>query len=191
MTDPAMSATPEITAQNRALTTADLPATRALEAAVFGPGRFARTAYRIREGNPAISAFCYGAFLGPRLIASLRMTPIAIGTTSPHLLLGPLTVSPDFTGQGYGRGLIAHALAAAKSARIGVVTLVGDMPYYGRFGFAPMPLGKILFPGPVNPARVLACELTPGTLAAATGMIKATPVKAPILNAPTLKARSA
>lgn len=186
MIKPATPANPAITAQNRVLTAADLPAVRALEAAVFGPGRFARTAYRIREGKPAISQFCYGAFLGPKLIASLRMTPIAIGMTNPHLLLGPLTVSPEFTGQGYGRALIADALAAAKSASVGVVTLVGDMPYYGRFGFTPMPPGKILFPGPVNPARILACELTPDTLAAATGIITATPFKAPIL-----KARSA
>lgn len=186
MTIPPMNPAPEITAHNRLLTPADLPAVSALEAAVFGPGRFARTAYRVREGNPAISAFCYGAFLGPRLIASLRMTPIVIGTTGPHLLLGPLSVAPDFSGQGYGRGLIAHALASAQTSGIGIVTLVGDMPYYGRFGFTPVPPGKILFPGPVNPARVLACELTPGTLAAATGMVTATPLKAP-----TLKARSA
>lgn len=168
----------ETTAQNRALTPADLPAVRALEATVFGPGRFARTAYRIREGNPAVSAFCHGTFLGPRLIASLRMTPIVIGTTSPHLLLGPLSVAADFTNQGFGRSLIAKALASAKASGIGIVTLVGDMPYYGRFGFTPMPPGKILFPGPVNPARVLACELTPGTLAPASGMVTAAALKA-------------
>ncbi len=178
--------TTDLTVQNRPLTAADLPAVRTLEAAIFGPGRLTRTAYRVREGNPAISPFCTGAFLGPRLIASLRLTPIAIGTTGPHLLLGPLTVDAGFTGQGFGRGLIAQALAAAKSSGIGVVTLVGDMPYYGRLGFTPVPPGKIVFPGPVNPARVLACELTTGTLAAATGMVTATPFKAP-----SLKARSA
>ncbi|MEQ1695150.1 MAG: N-acetyltransferase [Hyphomicrobiaceae bacterium] len=175
----------EISAQNRSLTHADLPAIRALEATVFGPGRFARTAYRIREGNPAISAYCYGTFLGPRLIASLRMTPIAIGTTSPHLLLGPLSVAAGSTNQGYGRSLIAQALSSAKASGIGIVTLVGDMPYYGRFGFTPVAPGKILFPGPVNPARVLACELTPGTRATASGMVTATAFKSP-----TLKARS-
>ena len=174
MTNHPMPAASQITAANRPLTASDLPAVSALEATVFGPGRFTRTAYRVREGHPAVSTFCYGAFVGPRLIASLRMTPINIGTSGPHLLLGPATVAPDFTGQGFGRALIAQALAAASSANIGIVTLVGDVPYYGRFGFAPVPPGKILFPGPVNPARILACELTPGTLANATGLVAAT-----------------
>jgi predicted N-acetyltransferase YhbS len=181
MTTPATLPKPDLTAHNRSLATADLPAVRALEAFVFGPGRFARTAYRVREGHPALSPFCGGAFIGPRLIASLRLTPIAIGTSQPHLLLGPLSVAADYAGLGYGKALVNEALASAKAAGIGIITLVGDMPYYSRFGFTPVPPGKILFPGPVNPARILACELTPGTLATATGMVVAS----------TLKARSA
>lgn len=181
MTTPATPPNPDGTAQNRQLVFTDVSAIATLEATVFGPGRFARTAYRVREGHPALSPFCRGAFLGPRLIASLRLTPIAIGTSKPHLLLGPLSVAPDYAGLGYGKALVNEALTEAKANGIGLVTLVGDMPYYGRFGFTPAPPGKILFPGPVNPARILACELTPGTLATATGMVVAL----------TLKARSA
>lgn len=157
----------------RHLTPLDLPAACELHAAVFGPGRFARTAYRVREGSPLVSPFCRGAFSNGQLIASLRMTPVAIGATRPHLLLGPLAVAPEFAGQGYGRRLIAEALADGKGCGIGIVTLVGDLPYYGRFGFNPVPPGTIVFPGPVNPGRILACELTPGTLTAANGLVTA------------------
>jgi len=157
----------------RHLTLADLPGVCRLQARVFGPGRFARTAYRIREGTPQVSPFCRGAFIGPALIASLRMTPVAIGASRPHLLLGPLAVAPEFSGQGFGRRLIAEALADGKARGMGIVTLVGDLPYYGRFGFSPVRPGTILFPGPVNPGRILACELTPGTLTAATGVVTA------------------
>ena len=162
--------------QTRHLTAADLPAVRSLEAGAFGPGRFARTAYRIREGMPQLSPFCRAAILDGHVIASLRMTPIAIGTSRPHLLLGPLTVAAAHTNQGHGRRLIAESLADAKAHHIGIVTLVGDLPYYGRFGFVSARPGTIQFPGPVNPARILACELTEGALATATGLITATPL---------------
>jgi predicted N-acetyltransferase YhbS len=140
----------------------DLPAIRALHAQVFGPGRFARTAYRVREGTPAISAYCRAALCGNSLVASLRMTLVAIGGAGPHLLLGPLAVAPAFTGRGFGRSLVSSALAHAKRDGIGLVVLVGDLSYYERFGFASVPPGQISFPGPVNPARILACELTRG-----------------------------
>lgn len=157
----------------RCLTHTDLQSVSALHALVFGPGRFARTAYRVREGTPAISRFCYGAFLGDRLIASLRMTPISIGASGPHVLLGPLAVHPEFAGQGHGKALVALSLSHAKACGIGIVALIGDLPYYARFGFAPVKPGQIVFPGPVNPARILACELTPSTLNAATGLVTA------------------
>lgn len=159
----------------RPVRTEDVAAISALHARVFGPGRFARTAYRVREGTPAVSPYCRVAFLGPEMVACLRMTPVSIGGTGTHLLLGPLAVSPDFTGQGYGRALVADALAAAEAARVGVVVLVGDKPYYERFGFQPVKPGQIMFPGPVNPARILAREITPGGLAGARGPIAAAP----------------
>jgi predicted N-acetyltransferase YhbS len=87
--------------------------------------------------------------------------------------LGPLAVDPDFAGKGFGRALIAEALAAAKAGRIRLVVLVGDEPYYGRFGFHPVPPGQITLPGPVDARRLLAAELEAGTLSSYRGAVAA------------------
>ncbi len=158
---------------NRPLTPADFPAVSRLHAKVFGPGRFTRTAYRVREGAPALSPYCRVALLGDRLVAAVRFTPINIGRVGGALLLGPLAVDPDLAGQGFGKRLIGEALEAAKADGVKLVVLVGDVPYYGRFGFSPVPLGQITLPGPVDPQRLLAAELQPGTLAAFNGVIAA------------------
>jgi predicted N-acetyltransferase YhbS len=161
------------TIHTRILTLDDRPHVAALHAHVFGPGRFARSAYRIREAAPPLSPYCSGAFAGDQLIASVQLTPILIGGTGPHLLLGPLAVDPAFAGQGYGKTLVAQALDAARANAIGCVILIGDVPYYGRFGFKPVRPGTITLPGPVNPARILAVELQLGSLANAVGAITA------------------
>ena len=158
---------------NRPLTEADVPTVSLLHAKVFGPGRFTRTAYRVREGAAPISPFCRVALLGDRLIAAVRFTPITIGGADGGLLLGPLAVDPDFAGQGFGKRLIAEALEAAKAAGVKLVVLVGDEPYYGRFGFSPIPPGQIVLPGPVDPRRLLAAELQPGALPGFNGLIAA------------------
>jgi len=158
---------------NRPLTPADFPAVSRLHAKVFGPGRFTRTAYRVREGAPALSPYCRAALLGDRLVAAVRFTPINIGRVGGALLLGPLAVDPDLAGQGFGKRLIGEALEAAKADGVKLVVLVGDVPYYGRFGFSPVPPGQITLPGPVDPQRLLAAELQPGTLAAFNGVIAA------------------
>ena len=155
------------------VTAADLPDVLALNALVFGPGRFTRTAYRVREGTGEMSRFCLLARLDGRLVASLRFTAITIGGQPGALLLGPLAVDPPLAGQGFGRRLVADGIANARAAGIGLVVLVGDEPYYGRFGFVRVPPGKIRLPGPVDPARVLAAELEPGALANYEGLIEA------------------
>jgi predicted N-acetyltransferase YhbS len=160
---------------NRPVTPEDLPAISALHARAFGPGRFTRTAYRVREGTPDISRFCRAAVLGDRIIAAVRFTPITIGGKNGALLLGPLVVEPDFAGQGFGRRIIAEAMAAAKADGVHLVVLVGDEPYYGRFGFHPIPPGQITMPGPVDPRRLLAAELQSGALAGARGVIAGAP----------------
>lgn len=144
---------------------------QALHARSFGPGRFARTAYRLREGMPEFSPFCRVCRIGGQLAAAVRFTPILIGGRGATLLLGPLAVDPAFANQGHGRGLVAEALEAARSAGIALVVLVGDEPYYARLGFKPLPRGQIILPGPVNPERLLAVELAPGTLAGYSGPI--------------------
>ena len=158
---------------NRPLTPEDLPLVSRLHARVFGPGRFTRTAYRVREGASAISPYCRGAFLDGRIIAAVRFTQISIGGTPGALLLGPLAVDPEFAGQGFGRGLIAEALTAAKANGVRLALLVGDEPYYGRFGFRPVPPGQIGLPGPVDPKRILAAELAPDALGCFHGAVVA------------------
>ena len=170
---PAPAGTPAAGIKNRPLGPGDLASMQALQDRVFGPGRFVRTAYRVREGAPSLSQFCRGAFQGSKLVASLRLTPVRIGSSSPHLLLGPLAVDPDYAGQGFGKALVTEALAAARLANIGAVVLIGDLSYYERLGFNPVPPGQIVFPGPVNPARILAHETTPGALSAARGLVAA------------------
>jgi predicted N-acetyltransferase YhbS len=158
---------------NRPLTSADLPAVSRLHAKVFGPGRFTRTAYRVREGMPPVSPYCSAALLGDRLIAAVRFTPILIGRADGALLLGPLAVDPDFAGQGFGKRLIAEAMDRAKADGVRLVVLVGDEPYYGRFGFRPVPPGQIVLPGPVDPGRLLAAELAAGALDTFKGLVAA------------------
>ncbi|HEY8276355.1 MAG TPA: N-acetyltransferase [Methyloceanibacter sp.] len=153
----------------------DEPCLSALSAEAFGPGRFARSAYRIREGIVPIASLCLTAWREHALVGGIRFTSIAVGGKEGGLLLGPLVVDPAHSGQGIGRALIAAGLEGAKSQGFGFVLLVGDMPYYGRFGFVPVPRGQITLPGPVDPARVLALEITLGTLAEMKGSVKGRP----------------
>lgn len=145
----------------------------ALHARAFGPGRFTRTAYRVREGSPAFSAFCRVCRIDGVLVAAVRFTPILVGGKGGALLLGPLAVNPDFANQGYGRGLVGEALDAARQAGIQLVVLVGDEPYYARLGFKRIPHGQITLPGPVDPHRLLAVELAGGALAHYSGAVTA------------------
>jgi predicted N-acetyltransferase YhbS len=153
----------------------DLAAIGDLHQRAFGPGRFARTAYRIREGTGAFSPFCRVCRVDGHLVAALRFTPIVIGGKGQALLLGPLAVDPDFANRGHGRGLVAKALEEARDAGIALVLLVGDEPYYGKLGFRRIPYGKITLPGPVDPNRLLAAELAPEALAGYGGMVAADP----------------
>ncbi len=158
---------------NRPVAPTDLPIIAKLHARVFGPGRFTRSAYRVREGMAPVSRYCRAAFLDGRMIAAVRFTEIAIGGVERALLLGPLAVDPEFAGKGFGRKLIGEALEAAKADGIRLVVLVGDEPYYGRFGFRPVPPGQITLPGPVDARRLLAAELEPGALASYRGGVVA------------------
>lgn len=151
----------------------DLPFILDLNARVFGPGRFARSAYRIREGTVPITRLCRVAILDGRLIATLRMTEIAIGGASGALLLGPLAVEPALSGRGYGKALVANLVEAARERDFSIIVLVGDLSYYGRFGFRPVPAGQIELPGPADPSRILALELTANALAGFRGRMAA------------------
>ena len=136
----------------------------------FGPGRFARAAYKIREGGPHDRALSFVAVCHGTVIASVRMTPIAAGE-GRALLLGPLAVRPAHKNLGIGKKLVRIALEEAKKAGSGVVILVGDEPYYGPLGFRKVPHGQLSMPRPVDPERLLAHEIALGALAAMRGEV--------------------
>jgi predicted N-acetyltransferase YhbS len=140
-------------------TAADQAAIDKLDERVFGPGRFARSAYRLREGMPADLKLSYVARVGTYLVGANRMTHIRCEET-PLLLLGPLSVEPAFRSSGIGEALVSKSLEAARAAGHKLVILVGDLAYYQRMGFRPVPEGRLAFPGPVDPARLLYCPLT-------------------------------
>ena len=150
----------------------DAPVLSELSAQAFGPGRFVRSAYRVREGVAPVPELSLTAWLGGRLIGGIRFTAIRIGEEEGAALLGPLVVDPAEKGKGYGRALVEEGLVRAKAQGFALVILVGDMPYYARFGFKPVPPGQIVLPGPVDPERLLALELVPGALARMRGPVK-------------------
>ncbi|MEM8812573.1 MAG: N-acetyltransferase [Pseudomonadota bacterium] len=129
-----------------------------LHADRFGPGRFARAAFQVREGVPHDPDLSFVALHAGRLIGSVRLTAIRVGDEA-GMLLGPLAVAPDCAGRGAGRGLMAKCVAAAADSGIRFILLVGDQPYYGPFGFRPVPPGSVVFPAPVDPARTLVARL--------------------------------
>jgi predicted N-acetyltransferase YhbS len=163
MTDLSLTILPE--------TADDMVAIDRLHERTFGPGRYARTAYRIREGVGHRLDLSFTARIGTLLVGSVRLSPIRIGET-PALLLGPLTVEPPFRDRGIGLALIERGLKDAKAKGHRLVVLVGDEPYYGRCGFKRIPKGAATMPGPVDPARLLVAELAEGAFAGVGGPIR-------------------
>ncbi len=141
-----------------------------INAEAFGPGRFARAAYRIREGGPHERNLSFVALADGEVIASVRLTRVKIGLASA-LLLGPLAVRPSWKNQGIGRHILRLSVEAARANGHTLVTLVGDEPYYGPFGFKRVPHKQITFPAAVDYNRVLVLELKEGSLALATGEV--------------------
>ena len=150
---------------------ADDAAIERLDERAFGPGRFARTAYRLREGRGTSGVLSFVARVSTLLVGANRLTPIRCGH-APGLLLGPLTVDPAFRSRGVARVLMGDALDAAKAAGHRLVVLVGDEAYYTRYGFARIPPGRLTLPGPVDPARFLFLELAPGAFDGVMGPVQ-------------------
>jgi predicted N-acetyltransferase YhbS len=163
MTEPAFSILPE--------TADDALEIERLYERTFGPGRFAKSAYRLRERMAHRPELSFTARIGTLLVGSVRLTPVRIGAT-PALLLGPLTVEPPFRDRGIGYALIERALAEAKAKGHRLAVLVGDEPYYGKAGFKRIPKGRAAMPGPVDPARLLVCELVDGAFDGVSGAIR-------------------
>ncbi|MBB5707757.1 putative N-acetyltransferase YhbS [Sphingopyxis panaciterrulae] len=144
--------------------------------AAFGPDRFARTAYRIREGTAAIPALSFALVEDAALVGTIQCWPVAHrtadGTVSPLVMVGPVAVRPDVQRGGHGRALMAHMLAAAEARADAALMMIGDPEYYGRFfGFTADATGAWDLPGPFEKRRLLARAANGHALPMGAGMI--------------------
>lgn len=154
---------------------ADAPAREALLDRAFGPRRRAKTSERLREGRLPAEGLAFTARDDDdRLIGTVRLWNIEAGAAGPALLLGPLAVDHRRRQQGLGAALMNHAIAEAKKLGHRAILLVGDAPYYARFGFSGDKLRTLYLPGPYDPNRFLGLELKVDALANATGIVAAT-----------------
>ena len=142
-------------------------------AETLGPGRFARTAYRLREQAEASTLWGFNAYKDDQLIGTISLTSLTIGGKEGASLLGPLLVAEDHRGKGLGLKLIEKALLSAKERGSKLVLLVGDVAYYEKAGFVNVPPQSITLPGPVDPNRLLAHEIKKGSLESFKGQAKA------------------
>ncbi|MCI5074393.1 N-acetyltransferase [Oricola sp.] len=147
----------------------------ALHAEAFGPGRYSRAAFRVREQGPHDPALSFVSLAedGETLLGSVRLTWIETAATGAKgLLLGPLAVKDGLKGQGIGKALLRRSVDAAREAGAPYILLVGDKPYYWPFGFETISRGRVQMPGPVDPARFLVCALQPEAADAIGGMVR-------------------
>jgi predicted N-acetyltransferase YhbS len=173
----------------RAERASDVVARETLLDACFGENRHTRTCQRLRDGRApaeglALSVVRQGR--QGRLVGTVRLWHVSAGG-KPALVLGPLAVDASCRDLGIGAALMTHALAAAKARGHGAVILLGDEPYYARFGFSADKTGELSLPGPFERDRLLGLELREGALDGAWGMIAPTGALA-LKAAPTKKA---
>ncbi len=136
----------------------------------FGPGRFTKTCERLRENRLPADGLSFVAVDGTTVVGTLRFWHVECGR-KVALMLGPVAVDPATRSAGIGRALIEHGLKRAAKLGHDSVILVGDAPYYARFGFTASLTAKLALPGPVNVARFLGLELVPGALAGVSGRV--------------------
>lgn len=134
----------------------------------FGPGRQGRTAYKIREGTECLPALCFAAYdESGKLVGTIQAYPVALtdpaGRAHPLIMVGPVAIHPERQGQGFGRALMAAQAAAIDPAAPLPQVLIGDAPYYARFGFVEAPRGWKC-PGPWDPERLLIRGASPAVL---------------------------
>jgi predicted N-acetyltransferase YhbS len=138
--------------------------------ASFGANRGLRTCQRLRDGRAPAQGLAFTAMRNGKLVGTLRLWHVAAGG-KPALVLGPLAVDATCRKLGIGAALIRHALAAAKDRGHGAVILLGDAPYYGRFGFTADKTAALALPGSFERERLLGLELRQGALDGARGLI--------------------
>ena len=152
----------------------EAPAREALLDACLGEGRFAKTCERLRQGRLPAEGLSLILDLGGRVVGTVRLWHITAGERRPALLLGPIAIDPSLQGLGLGAKLMRAALNRAAMLGHRAVLLVGDAPYYERFGFSTSLTGKLWLPGPYERERFLGLELQPAALAGARGLVRAT-----------------
>ncbi|GLS43675.1 GNAT family N-acetyltransferase [Methylobacterium brachythecii] len=156
-------------------TASDIGARERLLDTCFGEGRYAKTSQRLREGRlPAGGLSLSAEDADGRLVGTVRLWHVEAGRGRPALLLGPLAVDPSIQGCGLGGGLMQAAVARAKKLGHAAVLLVGDAPYYERFGFSADKAAGLYMPGPFERERLLGLELETGALSGARGVLHAT-----------------
>jgi predicted N-acetyltransferase YhbS len=154
----------------RAERASDVIAREALLDASFGENRHMRTCQRLRDGRLPAEGLAFAAVRDGHLVGTLRLWHVSAGGR-PALVLGPLAVEVSSRKLGVGTALMDHALAAAKARGHRAVILLGDAPYYCRFGFTAEKTGALALPGSFERERLLGLELTEGALDDAWGMI--------------------
>ena len=154
----------------RAERATDVVAREALLDACFGENRHMRTCQRLRDGRAPAEGLALSAVRRGQLVGTVRLWHVSAGGL-PALVLGPLAVDATSRELGIGAGLMVEALAAARARGHGAVILLGDAPYYARFGFSAEKTGGLSLPGPFERERLLALELREGALDGAWGMI--------------------
>jgi len=141
---------------------------------VFGPGRFAKSSERLREGNTLLGDCSFVALRDGRPVGCCRLWPVTIGD-APVAFLGPLAVDPDERSAGLGQALVESAVEAARVAGWRAVLLVGDGPYFGRVGFSNAHTARVVMPGPVDQRRVLLLPLQEGGDQGLAGLVSIDP----------------
>jgi predicted N-acetyltransferase YhbS len=154
----------------RAERASDVAPREALLDACFGANRQIRTCQRLRDGRAPAEGLALSVVRQGRLVGTVRLWHVSAGGV-PALVLGPLAVDPSWRQLGIGAALMNHVLAAAKALGHGAVVLLGDAPYYARFGFSALKTGELSLPGPFEGDRLLGLELREGALDGASGMI--------------------
>jgi predicted N-acetyltransferase YhbS len=165
--------------QVRLETPQDASAIEALNAEGFGPGRFAKSAYRLREGVNPVAGLSFVAVEDGVLRGSVRFWPIKVGGHE-ELLLGPLAVQGNQRGRGIGIGLMQAGIEAAQKGPWRGILLIGDEPYYAKVGFSRLPPGRVKFPGPVDQSRILGLSLKAGELLNLSGEVRRAQIDQPV-----------
>jgi predicted N-acetyltransferase YhbS len=157
----------------------------------FGASRAEKTSERLREDRLPAEGLSFTAVERGRVVGTVRLWHISAGPGCPALLLGPLAVSLQRRNQGIGTALVRRALESAGRLGHRAVMLVGDAPYYSRFGFTTSKTAKLWLPGPFEADRLLGLELTDGALDGAHGLVAATGLAEPKPDLAALAARFA